>query len=151
MLRSPDIDFLDSFICPLCIQPLSYKPIDAIDDAEIGECPCANSFCARAINGIHSANNGIPIRDMVITFPDHKWSIMIPCHGTKTSWGATPINEDILSMFWDTKASPLARLVFCSNSSFKWLIKLDDIPEFFSNPKSIDDIINHLNNLLPFA
>lgn len=140
-----DIQFIDSFKCLLCNTELLYAPMETLKEAEIGACSCNNTYCARALNGVRAGNQTItlPIRDLVMTFPNHGWSIMMPCHGEKASWGATP--------FVIEGSSPVSKIVAASNSTiFKWLIKLEDIPKFFYS-RDINIIIDNLERMMPFA
>lgn len=117
--------------------------MEAISDAEIGQCFCHNTVCARAIPGLPNQPI-IPIRDLVMSFPDHGWSIMIPCKGNSASWSAIP------SIF-DNELSPFGKIVHCSNNKYKWIIKLDYIPDFFFKSKNINDLISSIEDLLPFV
>ncbi len=139
MTSSIDIEFIDNFRCLNCHEPLTYKPMEFLDGAEIGECLCRATFCARSREGLKGMP-GQPVRDLVMNL--HGWSIMVPCHGLKSSWGATP--RDI------PDGSSVAKIVACSNISFHWAIKLPEIPEFFRQATNIFDVIDHLELWLPF-
>lgn len=147
LIDEPSIDksFIDNFKCLLCNQELSYEPMEFLPIAEVGTCPCKNTFCARAIKEVlPSHKQGVTIRDLVMTFPDHNWSIMIPCHGDQASWGATP-NLVIGN-------SPVAKIVHCSNAKqFPWIIKLDEIPDFFRNSRDLEAILDKLERMNTFA
>ena len=135
-ITSKDIELIDNYKCLICNSLLEYKPMDILKGAETGECTCRNTSGARNI--INGNIKGIPIRDIVISLPNN-WTIIMQCHGTVATWTATPFKLD--------GNTSLSRIVHAH--ALKYVIKLDEIPEFFKD-NDLNNIINWLDNLLPF-
>jgi hypothetical protein len=111
--------------------------MDVLAGAETGECQCKATSVARNI--VNGNIKGVPIRDMVISLPND-WTIMMPLHGTVTSWGATPFK-----LQGDTA---LSRIVHAH--TFKWLIHQESIPDQFKH-YDLKSLIEWLDALLPFS
>lgn len=136
-----DIDYIDNFKCILCHQSLQYKPMEVLDAAEIGECPCHATFCARSILNNPNINQGIPVRDLVMNICG--WTIAIPCHGSNASWSAAPYHLDA--------NSPLERILLASSAIKSWTVKLEVIPDWFRNAPDASSIVQRLDTWLPFS
>jgi len=139
IIPDSDIEFIDNFQCLLCQTPLHYKPIELVDDTEIGECKCGKTFCARSII---NSKFPVPVRDLAMILPG--WIVALPCHGQKAGWmiSSSPINENY---------NPLLKILLISNATFPWNAQLDSIPDFFRNASEISEILLRLEQWVPFV